>query len=65
MSNMIRCDHCNRMMFEDSRSEKGDYHLIVIDQSYFYHLCRTCLALFKKDFLHMIWDEDDEEWREE
>lgn len=64
MSNMIRCDGCKYTMYDDSRSEKDDYHEVWIDRCYQYHLCRRCYQLFMEDVLRRVWDEDDMEWVE-
>ena len=31
MSSMIRCDKCKKMMYADSRSDKGDWCTVRID----------------------------------
>lgn len=56
MSQMIKCDSCGKMMYSDSRSEKGDYHEIWVDKSSSYHLCRDCFTKFMEDVLHAEWD---------
>ncbi len=60
MSNMIQCDACEKMMFADSRSEKGDYHEIIIDRSYSYHLCRNCYERMMHDIFAMIFDAEEQ-----
>lgn len=62
MSRMIMCDGCEKTMFEDSRSEKGDYHEIWIDRSDSYHVCRECYEKFMTDVLHHKWSEDNCQW---
>ena len=45
MSAMIRCDKCMRLMFSDSRSDKGDWctlRIDYIDGLTTLHLCRSC-----------------------
>lgn len=65
MSNMIRCDGCKKIMFADSRSEKGAYHDLWIDRSYNYHLCRICYDSMMRNILHMRWSEDEQQYAEE
>ena len=55
MSTMIQCDGCKYTMYDDSRSEKGDYHEIWIDRSHQYHLCRNCYNTFMSDILRRKW----------
>ncbi len=62
MSTMIQCDGCKALMFDDSRSEKGDYHEIWIDRSDSYHLCRKCYSSFMENILHHEWCEDEQQW---
>lgn len=64
MSNLIECDSCKRKMFADSRTPKGEYHSIFIDQQYGYHLCRECYNAFMRNILKMRWDEDEEQWKD-
>ena len=58
MSNMIKCDGCGKLMYADSRSEKGAYYEFWIDQYARYHLCHECYTKFMNTILHMYWDED-------
>ena len=49
MSEMIKCDKCNRMMYTDDRSPKGSYCKVTIDGIDGYsilHLCRNCYLDF-------------------
>ena len=59
---MIQCDGCKYTMYDDSRSEKGDYHEIWIDRSHQYHLCRNCFNVFMEDILRRTWCEDESQW---
>lgn len=51
-------------MFEDSRTDKGEYHEVWIDHSYQYHLCRNCYTMFMEDVLRRTWCEDEQQWTE-
>lgn len=48
MSTMIQCDECKKMMYTDSREEKGAYiHMTADDPLYGYssfELCRKCFS---------------------
>ena len=59
MSNMIKCDGCDALMYTDSRSERDAYHEFWIDRSYSYHLCKSCYTKFMNDILHRYWNEDE------
>lgn len=51
MSDMIKCDRCNRLMYTDSRSPKGAYWKVTADGINGYstiHLCRNCYLDFYK-----------------
>lgn len=53
MSSMIKCDKCHTMMYDDSRSNKGDYCAISINYvngTSFYHLCKVCHRQFLTEF---------------
>jgi hypothetical protein len=59
MSNIIKCDSCGKLMYSDSRSDKGDYHEIWIDHSNGYHLCRDCFdKKFMRDIFHLYWSKE-------
>lgn len=66
MSQMIQCDGCKRLMYSDSRSEKGDYCEVWVDRytdsASQYHLCRDCHKAFMENILHRVWDEDEMQW---
>ena len=62
MSNMIQCDGCKKMMYTDSRSEKGDYREMWIDRSDQYHLCRECYRKFMETVLNMKWNDDNQQY---
>ena len=42
MSDMIKCDSCGKIMYADSRSEKGAYHELMIDRQSWFHVCKCC-----------------------
>lgn len=46
MSDMVQCDSCKQMFYTDSRTEKGAYVLIMIDDPLHgysrVHFCRKC-----------------------
>ena len=73
MSNMILCDKCKKMMYADSRSDKGDYCTVKIDYIdglSTLHLCKVCHRQFLVNFTRIIKPEEyDEEfgswWDEE
>lgn len=50
MSNMIICDRCEKLMYGDSRSDKGDYHLLSVDAQPCGHLCKSCFTEFADKF---------------
>lgn len=62
MSNAVICDGCKRAMYADSRSSKNDYHLVTLDTSHYYHLCRACYTRFMQDILHRVWSDDEEQF---
>lgn len=64
MSKMIQCDGCKKIMYEDSRSEKGSYVLLSINLCDQYHLCRNCYVKLMKNILNMKWNEDEEQWED-
>ena len=43
---MIQCDECKKLMYEDSREEKGAYVCVKVDDPVWgfsrFHLCRKC-----------------------
>lgn len=65
MSDMVQCDGCKKLMYADSRSEKGDYHFVWLDQREHYHLCRTCYDAFMRDILHLKWNNDEQQYTDE
>lgn len=64
MSSMIECDSCKKKMYADSRSAKGDYHEFWLDRSDQYHICRNCYENLMKNFFHLRWNSDDDQWEE-
>ncbi len=53
MSDMIRCDKCKKMMYADSRSDKGDWCTIninYVDGMTTLHLCKNCHRQFLVEF---------------
>lgn len=64
MSNMIRCDKCKKLMYADSRSDKGDYCNIGIDYVDGHstiHLCKTCHRQFRIEFVRDLTSEEYDE----
>lgn len=76
MAQMIQCDKCKKLMYADSRSEKGDYcHIQIdyVDGHTSLNLCKICHRQFITEFLREItpeeyddefgswWDEKDRE----
>ena len=54
MSEMIRCDKCKKLMYTDSRSNKGAYCKIGINYTDGYtslHLCKSCYKQFCTEFI--------------
>ena len=51
MSKMIQCDECKKMMYIDSREDKGAFVSMTADDPLYgyssFHLCRKC---FDKKF---------------
>lgn len=64
MSRMIQCDGCKKNMYADSRSDKGDYHEMWIDQKDVYHVCRECYSAMMRNIFHLVWSEDNCQWEE-
>ena len=65
MSKMIQCDGCKKLMYADSRSEKGAYCDLWIDGNSHFHLCRNCHKVMMEDIMHMHWDEDEQQFVDE
>jgi len=46
VSKMIQCDECEKLMYTDSREEKGAYISMTADDPIYgyssFHLCRKC-----------------------
>ena len=61
MSNMVKCDECGKLMYTDSREEKGAYvKMFASDPLYglmSFHLCRQCYA---KKFPQMVLPKEEE-----
>lgn len=56
MSNMIQCDKCKKLMYPDSRSDKGDYCTIginYVDGHTTLHLCKVCHRQFMTEFVRI------------
>lgn len=55
MSKMIQCDECKKVMYTDSREDKGAYVSMTADDPLYgyslFHLCRKC---FDKKFPWLI-----------
>lgn len=64
MSTMIECDSCKGKMYDDSRSNRGDYHELWIDRTYRYHLCRKCYDRMMQQIMHMVFDDDEQQYVE-
>lgn len=61
MSQMIMCNKCKKLMYADSRSEKGAYALLRIDYTdglSSLHLCRICHRQFWTEFLRELTPEE-------
>lgn len=57
MSSMIRCDRCKKLMYGDSRSDKGDYYLISVNVQPCGHLCKDCFTKFADEFFPYLKEE--------
>lgn len=61
MSNMVKCDECGKLMYTDSREEKGAYVKMTADDPLYgfmrFHLCRQCYA---NKFPQMVSPEEEE-----
>ena len=48
MSSMVKCDECGKLMYTDSREEKGAYVKMTADDPLCgfssFHLCRKCYS---------------------
>lgn len=59
MSKMIQCDQCKKLMYTDSREDKGVYISLTADDPLFgystFHLCRKCYS----DKFPWLVDEED------
>ena len=54
MSQMIKCDKCQKLMYADSRREKGASCKIGIDYTdgfHRMHLCKVCHRQFMTEFM--------------
>jgi hypothetical protein len=61
MTQMIRCDKCKKLMYADSRSEKGAYAFLQIDYTDGHsslHLCRICHRQFLTEFIRELTPEE-------
>ena len=66
MSTMIMCDRCKKLMYADSRSNKGAYcsmNIQYTDGMTTLNLCRSCHKNFIIDFMELYntqteYDED-------
>ena len=61
MSSMIRCDKCKKMMYADSRSDKGDWCTVRIDYVdglSTLHLCKVCHRQFLVEFTRVLKPEE-------
>lgn len=69
MSQMIKCDKCHKLMYADSRSEKGAYCKIGVDYTDGFtrmHLCKVCHRQFMTEFMRVLTPEEyDGEFGEE
>lgn len=57
MSKMIQCDHCKKIMYEDSRSDKDDYHELWIDRTDQLHICKDCYVRLLETFFPFMMEE--------
>lgn len=48
MSEMVKCDECGKLMYTDSREDKGAYVIMTANDPLYgystFHLCRKCFA---------------------
>lgn len=55
MSTMVKCDKCGKLMFPDSRGDKGAFIKMFADDPFYgystFHLCRKC---FDREFPWLI-----------
>lgn len=69
MSQMIKCDKCHKLMYADSRSEKGAYCQIGVNYTDGFtrmHLCKVCHRQFMTEFMRIFTPEEyDGEFGEE
>lgn len=60
MSQMIQCDECKKLMYTDSREDKGAYIKMTADDPMFgfstFHLCRKC---YVKKFPWLVEEDGD------
>lgn len=64
MSNMIMCDGCKKTMFADSRTPKGEFYNIFVNDQSSYDLCKNCFNAFMQDVLKRRWNEDEQQWED-
>ena len=67
MANMIRCDGCKKLFYDDSRTEKGSYVSVSITDvcgHSSYHLCRICFNAMMRNIFHMVWNDDEGQYIE-
>ena len=59
MSAMVQCDECKKMMYTDSREDKGAYVSMTVDDPIYgyssFHLCRAC---YIKKFSWLVEEEE-------
>lgn len=65
MSNMIQCDGCKSLVYDDISVKEYGYHEIWIDRSQSYHLCRRCYDAMMRNIFHLRYDSDEEQYVEE
>ena len=61
VSNMIKCDKCHKMMYSDSRSERGSFCEMQInytDGLSVFHLCKACHRQLLTEFMRDMKPED-------
>ena len=56
MSKMIKCDRCGKLIYDDSRSDKGAYSSIIMqytDGTSLINLCAECHMKLLTEFLNL------------
>lgn len=57
MSMMVMCDRCKKVMYADSRNDKGDYASIQLthgNELIYFHLCSECHDALRTQFMKKL-----------